>query len=291
MRIYQSSITAGSLNLLKQLKPEIKIHVLRSYLVDGPGTFKILSTNPGNVKSLVLDSGTYSTTNKTHKHDINVLNYADFLEDCSTSYTFYFGFDPEHGDEGTESSIENQRILEAKGFTPIPVIQNLKLEVDYYAAQAEKYPIVAIGSTRKKKIDDLAKATNILHAANIKVHWFGIGSFNKLTKAPVWSSDCSSFAQWIKNGRIIFFDEVKGKEVSFATREYNLNGTLNKDYIRTHPLCEDYEAWLQDNLSLSLEDVIFHEDMKLTVNSYYFYELEQKLTEEQTAKGYLYDYE
>ena len=227
MRIYQSSITAASIKLLKNLKPDIKIHVLRSYLVVGTETFNILSTNPGNVKSLALDSGTFSTTKKTHKHDINVLNYADFLEDNANFYTFYFGFDPEHGDDGTESSIENQRFLEARGFRPIPVIQNLKLEVDYYASQPEKYPLVAIGSTRTKKTTDLVKATNILHAANIKVHWFGIGSFRKLIKAPVWSSDCSSFARWIENGRIIFFDEVNGKEISFATREYNLKGSLN----------------------------------------------------------------
>ncbi|BAH73577.1 hypothetical protein [Solidesulfovibrio magneticus] len=291
MRIYQSSITAASLRLLKKLKPDIKIHVLRSYLVDGPGTFEILSTNPGNIKSLALDSGTFSITENTHKHHIDVLNYADFLEDCSSFYNFYFGFDPEHGDEGTESSIENQRILEAKGFTPIPVIQNLQLEVDYYTSQASKYPFVAIGSTRKKNIDDLVKATNILHSANIKVHWFGIGSFAKLTKAPVWSSDCSSFAQWIKNGRLIYFDEVNGKEVSFATREYSKNGEPNKDYVRLHPLCEDYEEWLHGRLGLSLEDVIHHGDMKLAVNSYYFYELEQKLTKEQMAKGYIYDCE
>ncbi|MFU2207304.1 hypothetical protein [Solidesulfovibrio sp. C21] len=290
MRIYQSSITAASLRLLKKLQPDIKIHVLRSYLVDGPGTFEILSNNPGNVKSLALDSGTFSLTQNTHKHHIDVLNYADFLEDCSDFYTFYFGFDPEHGDEGTESSIENQRILESKGFQPIPVIQNLKLEVDYYASLASKYPLVAIGSTRKKKIDDLVKATNILHAANIKVHWFGIGSFNKLNKAPVWSSDCSSFAKWIKNGRLVFYDEVNGKEISFATREYGKNGSLNKDYIRIHPLCQDYEDWLQEKLDLSLEDVIHHGDMKLAVNSYYFYELEQKLTEEQTARGCVYDH-
>lgn len=291
MRIYQSSITLDTLNLLQKHTPEASIHILRSYLVDGPGTFKLLSFKPQNIKSIALDSGTWSINQNTHKHHINAEIYGTFLSDCSKMFSFYFGFDPVHGDDGTEDSIENQLYLEKKKFNPIPVIQNLNIEVDYYCANSSKYPLVAIGATRKKKHKDLVIATKKLHKHGIKVHWFGVGSFAKILDAPVWSSDCSSFAQWLKSGRLIFYDQIKKKEAALATREYNKNGNLNKDYIRNHYLFDEYQSWLYETLGLSLEDVIFDHKMKLLVNSVYFYQLEQKVTAMQKSRGLIFDHE
>lgn len=291
MRIYQSSITIDTLKLLKKYNPEVSIHILRSYLVDGPGTFDIYKEQPKNVKSIACDSGTWSINQDTHKHHINVEIYSNFLADCSNIFTFYFGFDPVHGDDGTEDSIENQLYLENKRFHPIPVIQNLKNEVQYYCQNRNKYPLVAIGATRKKKHKYLVDATKELYKHNIKVHWFGIGSFAKILDAPVWSSDCSSFAQWIKSGRLIFFDNLRNREVSFATREYNKSGVPNKDYIRNHYLKEDYEEWLYETFHLSLEDVIFDHKMKLLANSVYFYQLEQKVSALQKERGLYFDFE
>jgi len=263
--------------------------VLRSYLVDGPGTLRILAKRHKNVKSLALDSGTWSISQNTHKHHISGEIYGDFLEDNAKMFSFYFGFDPVHGDGGTEDSIENQLYLESRGLTPIPVIQNLSLEVDYYIKNKSKYPFVAIGSTRKKAMSDLVRCTNALFREGVKVHWFGIGSLLKLASAPVWSSDCSSFAQWVKNGMLIFYDINEEREVALATREYSKRGKLNKDYIRTHPVFEEYSDWLFDNLRLNVEEVISDQGLKMLANSYYFFELENKINEIHREKGFVFD--
>jgi len=289
VRIYQSSLTSKTLSLLEEKRPDVAIHVLRSYLVDSPGTFEIILKKHLNIKSLAYDSGTWSISRNTHKHHIDAEIYGDFLEECAPGFCFYFGFDPVHGDEGTEDSIENQRYLESRGLTPVPVIQNLNLEVDYYINNKNKYPFVAIGSTGKKKLSELIRCTNIMYQAGIRVHWFGVGSLVKLSSAPVWSSDCSSFAQWVKNGMLIFYDNNAQKEVAIATREYGKSGNRNKNYIRTHYLFEKYSDWLFDNLSLNVEDVISDHSLKMLANSYYFYELEIKINEIHRSKGFTFN--
>lgn len=289
MRIYQSSIRPETLDLIARHCPEVMIHVLRSYLVDGPGTFKILASRPKNIKSIALDSGTWSISQNTHKHHINVYNYERFLNVNSKFYNFYFGFDPVHGDEGTEVAFENQQYLESKGYSPIPVIQNLALEVDYYCSNNKKYPLVAIGSTRKKKYDDLKKAVIKLYSAGIKVHLFGIGSLAKLIDIPAWSSDCSSFAQWVKSGRLIFFDRSKNKEVSLATREFNKSGKPNKDYIRRHRLYDEYEEWINCLLGLTVDDIMFDNDLKIVANCLYFHDLEKQINVIHKSRGFTFD--
>lgn len=289
MRIYQSSLTSRTLGLLEEKRPEVAIHVLRSYLVDGRETYEMLGRNLSNIRSFALDSGTWSISQNTHKHNIDASMYGDFLEECGQFFCIYFGFDPVHGDDGTEYSIENQLYLESKGLRPVPVIQNLNLEVDYYIKNNNKYKMVAIGSTRKKKQSELIQCTNKLYQAGIKVHWFGIGSLLKLSSAPVWSSDCSSFAQWVKNGMLIFYDKKEQKEVALATREYTSRGNINKNYIRTSCLFEEYSDWLYDNLKLTVEDVISDQSLKMLANSYYFYELEDMIQEIHQRKGFKFD--
>lgn len=288
MRIFQSSITAKSLTLLDNYIPDIKINVLRSYQADGPGTFKIINSAKHCVKALILDSGTWGLNKQTLKSKITVQSYASFLEYNHNYFDAYFGFDPIHGDEGTEDSIINQIYLERLGFKPIPVLQNLDIETDYYCEKKDKYPFVAIGSTHQKDFKDVKKSVFKLYENGIKVHLFGIGSYKELIEAPAWSSDCSSFAQWTKNGRQIFY--TNDKETSLAVRQYDKNGNLNKDYIRASKYCDDYEDWIYENFKLSLEDVIYNHDMCTMVNSYYFYELEKRVQEVHLKKGFVFDF-
>lgn len=268
MRLFQSSITAKTLLNLKELCDDVKVNVLRSYLVDGPGTIDILNNARHCIDMLVLDSGTWSMNQGKHQFSIDVHTYAGFLKSNSHLFDEYFGFDPVHGDEGTEDSIANQIILERLGFRPIPIIQNINTEVEYYCERRDDYDIVAIGSTGQKKFSDIKNAVNTLYENGIKVHLFGIGSYKKLVDLPVWSSDCSSFAQWIKAGRLIYFDGKK--EVTFSTARFNKSGKLNKDFIEISPHKDAYEEWLWEGLKLTLDKVIHKNEMKMVVNSYYF---------------------
>ena len=288
MRIFQSSLTAKSLILLNNHHPNIKINVLRSYQVDGPGTLKILKHAKKYINEIILDSGTWSLNKDTIKSKISVESYASFLKNHNQNYYKYFGFDPIHGDEGTEDSIKNQIYLEHLGFKPTPVIQNLNIETDYYCSKKDKYPFVAIGSTHSKNFDDIKKSVFKLYENGIKVHLFGIGSYKDLIQLPAWSSDCSSFAQWTKNGRLIFY--ANNKEISLAVRQYDKNDELNDDYIRNSIYFDDYKNWVNKNFKLSLENIIYDHNFRIMINSFYFYELEKRVHEIHLKNGFTFDF-
>ncbi len=287
MRLFQSSITAKSLLLLEEYRPDVKINALRSYLVDGPGTIDILANAKHCINMLILDSGTWSMNQGKHKEKISLKTYADFLKGNSNFYDAYFGFDPVHGDEGTEDSIESQIYLESLGFYPIPIIQNLKAETKYYCERKDYYKIVAIGSTRQKKFDDIKRSVNILYENGIKVHLFGIGSYAKLIDLPIWSSDCSSFVQWVANGRLIFFNGEK--EISLSPSRCSNSGKENKDFIETSNFRDAYEDWICESFGIPIDKFLYKHDMKIMANSYYYWELEKKIQKIHLEKGFVFD--
>lgn len=280
MRIYLSSINHRTLQILYDLRPDVKVHILRSYLNNGPETLKILYSRLPNVKSIALDSNTYHLTTNRNEHNISLDSYANFLS-FNCLYDFVFNFDDEHGADSTENNWEKQYQLEMLGLNVIPVIHNLDIEVDHVIR--EKYELIAIGSTRMKKYSDIEKATIKIYPQ--KVHLFGVGSFNKLLNTYAWSADCSSFAKWIKSGRLIWYDKAINKEVSFSTLMRNKKGKINKDYVRTHSSGERYESWLLENLGFEIEDLIVDHQLKLVANAYYFYELQNMITSNQIKNG------
>lgn len=286
MRMYLSSMTYEALMCLHKLRPDVKVHVLRSYMNNGPGTFKMLGKMPPNVLSVACDSNTYHITTSGNEHNLDLETFLSFGLDNAQYFPIIFNFDIEHGDEGTEACWENQYALEARGLRVVPVLQNLEYEVPHAIERGDEF--VAIGSTRMKKMDAINQALADLFPKT-KVHLFGIGSFAKLNKTLAWSADCSSFGKWIASGRLIWFDEIKQKEVSFATSRYNKKGKENPDYIRTHPLGQDYMDWLWENLGVDYEDVKSDSILKLAVNAYYFWELEQRITKSQKDSGIDFD--
>ncbi|WP_156900620.1 hypothetical protein [Maridesulfovibrio bastinii] len=283
MRMYLSSMTYEALLRLHELRPDVKVHILRSYLNDGPGTFKVLLNMPPNVLSVACDSNTYHITTNDNEHNQDIETHAHFVKNNSSFYPIMFNFDIEHGDDGTEACWENQYELERRGLNIVPVIQNLEYEVPHVIERGDE--LVAIGSTRMKKMDEINDATDELYRNNICTHLFGVGSMAKLLGTKAWSSDCSSFGKWIASGRAIWFDEVSQKEISFAFRKYNKKGKMNPDYIREHILGKKYQEWLWEHLGVEIEDLFNDHNLKLAVNAYYFWELEQRVTQSQKDAG------
>lgn len=288
MRLFQSSITAETLLMVEKYVPDVKINVLRSYLVDGPGTIKIFANASHCIDMIILDSATYSLSQGNHKYNINLKTYADFLKNNWKLFHAYFGFDPIHGNDGTEESITSQLYLEKLGLMPVPVIQNLELETDHYCKEKNRYNFVAIGSTRNKSEKDIKNAVQKLYDNGIKVHLFGVGSLIKLKDIPIWSSDCSSFAKWIEAGRLIFFNGKK--EITLSTSKFNTKGEKNNDFIEESPYRDDYENWVFEKLGLTLDKITHSHNMKMMVNSYYFYELENLLQKMHILNGFKFDH-
>lgn len=285
MRMYLSSMTYESLMRLYELRPDVRVHILRSYMNDGPGTFKILANQPPNVLSVACDSNTYHITTSGNEHSLDLETYLDFGKTNNQFFPIMFNFDIEHGDDGTEACWENQYELERRGLPVVPVIQNLEYEVPHVIESG--YELVAIGATRFKKMDAINQA--LADMFPIKTHLFGVGSLAKLHGTLAWSADCSSFGKWIASGRLIWFDENTGKEVAFATSKYNKKGKVNDDYIRDHDLGPLYEEWLWNELGVEIEDMLVDSTLKLAVNAFYFWELEQRITQSQKDAGIDFD--
>jgi hypothetical protein len=185
--------------------------------------------------------------------------------------------------------------LEGAGFKPVPVIHSLDAdEINAYVQRKSKYPLVAIGSTQAKQEDELVRAVDLLYAENIKVHVFGLGSFMRLRELKAWSVDCSSFAQWTSVGRVIFFSEYLGKEITFSFLPEDGSGKLNEDYIYSESFNEsdivlkEYQDFVGE-LGLDV-DHLFHDSRLRTIaNSHYFHLLEHRITLGQMKRGIVFD--
>jgi hypothetical protein len=280
MIFYQSSLHKDVLDALAKTHPDVKINVLRTYADTDQNILDIADNRPPNLGKLILDSGTFSKNNaKTITKDITLKKYASFLKKHLHKFDGgAFNYDEIFGPKGTEKNYSNQLYLEKQGLNVIPVIQDFK-EVDDYCKNAAKYSYVAIGSgcrkADRKKIKDV---TRRLHNAKVKVHLFAEASYSFMRDIPVTSSDSKSLIDWSKMKICCFFDKAKDKEVKLYLNWKNIRGKINKDYYQDHPLCDEYDKWLDANFGWSIPDMFIDDKMIFMANSLYYCLLERIIT-------------
>lgn len=296
MRIYQSSITSAVLAELYKRNQEIKINVLRSYRTDGPETLRLLQDAPENINSLILDSGVWALNQGTLKHKSTVKTYEKFLSRNKESFDFYFNFDEKFDGDPLEVNWANQIYLEKKGYFPVPVIHSFeKEELDHFKNLREKYERIAIGSTMTKNENELKDVVERLKDLGYKVHVFAYGSYKKLIDLKAWSTDCSSFAQWVASGRVIFFSKIRDKEVTFSFFPEDGSGEPNEDYIYSSKfvdrdiILEEYQDYIYQNLGFNENDIFTETSNRIAANAFYFSTLEKLITEKQKKDGVVFD--
>jgi hypothetical protein len=296
MRIYQSSITSGVLFDLFERNEETKINVLRSYRTDGPETLRLLQAAPANINSLILDSGVWALNQGTLKHKSTVKTYEKFLTRNKELFDFYFNFDEKFDGDTLEVNWANQIYLEKKGQCPVPVIHSFeKEELDHFKSLREKYERIAIGSTMTKNENELKDVVEQLKDIGFKVHVFAYGSYKKLIDLKAWSTDCSSFAQWVSSGRVIFFSKIREEEVTFSFLPENGSGEPNKDYIYSakfvdrDSILEEYQDYMYQNLGFTENDLFTETSKRIAANAFYFSTLENIITEKQKSDGLEFD--
>lgn len=293
MRIYLSSVPSYILDLIALRWPSVKLNILRSYAVEKEDTIKIAINRPASVNSLILDSGTYTIANKPDLiEDLDVQSYKAFLKQYGSFFDYYFNFDEVHGDEGEVINWANMQILSnlspsvdgdvVKNLKPIPVLQNLE-EVNNYCQLKDVYPIIAIGSTCLKNDKDVKAAVSIMAEHKIKVHLFGKGSYTFLKDKPAWSCDCSSFAQWNKIKRIIYFNEHYEKEFIFSVKE-KTGSKPNEDYLFNDEYhCMEYEIWLR-SIGIEINEV-YNDTIRQIANCLHYHRMEKIITDKHIQDG------
>lgn len=295
MRIYLSSVPRRILESFAQRWPDEQVDVLRSFVLDQDETTQIALYPPSSIRSLILDSGTYTINNDPKLADqFTVRNYKEYLRNYRDRFDFYFNYDISFGNDLINS--EMQRILEepfqnSNGNPPpkpIPVIQDLN-DVPKYCGLKNEYPMVAIGSGANSNIKPLKEAVKKLYDADIKVHIFAIGTHANLHDIPAWSCDCTSFLRWANFRRVCFFDHYENKEYVFSTKEA-VKG-LPYLFDPDEDYAVKYDTWLTQKGFDSLYEIDFDRDTDIIMlaNMWHYKELAEIITEEHRQRGFNFD--
>ena len=243
--------------------------------------------------SKILDSGVWSKFQdpKNHKHTVE--DYASFLSVHADKFDAYFNYDEDfkevEKDHFSSRNRDNQSFLEKEGFKPIPVLHVLDAEeVDYYISNKSKYTYVAIGSNAIN--NKLFKPTvKKFYDNGIKVHAFRIGSYKKLKDLQVYSSDCSSHAQWTAVGRCIFFIHKTCTEDVVAFSKFNKNGSINSKYFQWSPSSKIFFKHIANIAKIEFNDLLNDSNLRTYSNSIYYWWLEKFITMNHFDSNILFD--
>jgi hypothetical protein len=157
----------------------------------------------GNEVSLFLDSGAFSAWSKGH--EINIDDYADFIDEYIEYLTVYANLDV-IGDP--EATYKNQKYLEEeRGLKPLPCF-HFGTDVTFlerYLSEGYEYLALGgmVGTPAKKLIPWLdylfsEYLTDSEGYPLLNIHGFGVTSLKLLLRFPWYSVDSTS---WVKTGR------------------------------------------------------------------------------------------
>lgn len=282
MKIFQSSLSYTTFELIREFTPDIKVNLLRAFGLDDNQTFRILDEFKDHIDTAILDSGVWSKNQNPDKVKHTVYDYGEFLQEHGHKFYCYFNYDEDFNeaerDDFASRNWDNQKILEDMGLSPVPVLHSLgEDEVQRILDQKAKYPLVAIGSNAIG-MKNFRSAVKELYEAGVRVHAFRIGSADTLQGLHAWSSDCSSHAQWTKGGRCVFFDDVTGKDQSVSFRPFNKKYEVNKDYYHRLNNVYKFRWFVEEFVGLEFYELIKNSNLRTFCNSVYFWWLERYVT-------------
>ena len=88
MRIYQSSLSTRTFEIISEFAHDVKVNLLRSFALNDSETFHILKNYRDNINSVILDSGVWSKKNNPIKFNHTVDDYIEFLKKYSAEFDF-----------------------------------------------------------------------------------------------------------------------------------------------------------------------------------------------------------
>jgi hypothetical protein len=204
------------------------------------------------------------------------------------NFARYFNLDTDFRDCGFDNNVAKQIKMEKAQLKPVPVIHNFyDDEIDFYLKQ-KKYDWLALGSSQSTSFDALEFAVNRIKTGDpkVKIHWFGGSNFEWLSRLPVASADTSSWAITGKFGMIRYQNPQEDKTHLIYVGHYlREDGDIGFDY-ETYPWKNDLDEYLT-LFKMTPEDLFgvnaaYHHQV---INSYYYYELEQRINEDRVKRG------
>lgn len=185
------------------------------------------SATPAPKVDLFLDSGAFSAWSKGHEIDID--DYADFIEEYKDYLTVYANLDV-IGDP--EATYKNQKYLEdERGLAPLPCF-HFNTDIKFLNRYLDEgYEYLALGGmvgTPSKKLmpwlDEMFSKhlTDAKGYPTIKIHGFGITSLKLLLRYPWYSVDSTS---WVKTGRFgtVLVPQKENGKYTYGKLPYKVN--------------------------------------------------------------------
>lgn len=188
-----------------------KGHKLHSYYhaINGFET-KWFNTNMKNKVDLFIDSGAFSAW--TQKTEVDIQKYIKFIQDNTDVISVYANLDV-IGLGGkmpnaltAKKTLENQRIMESAGLSPIPVFhygEPFKY-LEYYVNNYEYLALGVAGNSGTTIVPWLNKCFSQYICDSkgfpkLKIHGFAVTSFDLMFRFPWYSVDSTS---WVITGRL-----------------------------------------------------------------------------------------
>jgi len=304
MRLFPSSITYPVTTELEQrylseLPEERLLNILTSYGVVTGMEDKIFKSK----HNIICDSGAFSLNFSPDGNGIPITykGYEIYLLTFGHLFEFYFNFDSDFTAEGASENYRHLKNLEKLGLNPIPVIHDYYGdEIKFYIDQG--YEMIALGSIfdpvrkrqiRTKKDIDHAVGKLIRLKPDVKIHLFASGSFDHPSRLPIYSSDAANWTHNVKFGFILWWNENKrfyDKTDKIFFEDFHNVQKPNRTYFRQYQYRRELEEYLDEKLSLTYEDLMgFNSYLyRQVVNSLYYLEIEDRITEEHKKRGFLY---
>ena len=162
---------------------------------------------------LFLDSGAYSAW--TQGVEIDIHEYIKFIKEHKDLLTIYTNLDvlPKVGDDqaglkkSAELTLENQKIMEGEGLTPLPVF-HVGQPFSFLEYYVDNYDYLGLGAMVGKPKSTLIPWLDSCFSdficdgegmPKIKIHGFGITALDMLFRYPWYSVDSTS---WVMTGRM-----------------------------------------------------------------------------------------
>jgi hypothetical protein len=273
--------------------PEERLNLLVSYARLTRDTADFLFKHRHIVGSVILDSGTYSLVNNPQRYAniVTLTGYRAYLEQLGNRFDFYFNFDQNYSREGFPFNLGYQLYLENEGLNPVPVVHDCYgPEIQYYIDHGYKMVAIGSGELEDQNAAELYRIVNKLYSRGIKVHFLGCTEYEKLAYVPVYSADSATWNQAGSRGHLLYWNPNslavdKTERIRFI---YGLPRRLMTRHIDSHPDWLDIEAYLNHELSYTIEDLKGSQGSfkRLVANIHFYVKLEKRIAAVHRQQGF-----
>lgn len=185
-------------------------------------------------KDIFLDSGAFTAFTKNKKIDID--NYIEYVKKNKDIISVYANLDVIGDWEATQ---KNQEYIENQGLSPLATF-HAGSPLSELERICKKYDYIALGglvplSTKKRKIRiwlDKCWFVILNNSSSVKVHGFGVNSFDLLKRYPWYSVDATSWLVPARYGQLLTFNngEIRTHSKRSKTKSLEIYDLTKKEY-------------------------------------------------------------